>query len=170
MLEPTSSHLPGCSAGVCQGVGVGEVRTWQTPPVPEIYNNRWLQLEPGVLALPLLSLACPQSPPPAVGLPPGPLLGWAVIPHMDTSAVERMARPQASGSQSPGSTNPSSPSLGIRALPGPKNTRHVKVLCNAGRWLCHSPDSGVVGRPGSLGRQLLLLTLSCLLALPVHGP
>lgn len=27
----------------------------QTPPVPEIYNNRWLQLEPGVLASPLLS-------------------------------------------------------------------------------------------------------------------
>ena len=156
------------------GGGGGEVRTWQLPGKPlqsqKSTTTGGCSWSLGSWPCHSCPLACPQSPPLAVGLPPGPLLGWAVIPHMDTSAVERMARPQASGSQSPGSTNPSSPSLGIRALPGPKNPRHVKVLCNAGRWLCHSPDSGVVGRPGPLGRELLLLTLSCLLALPVHGP
>lgn len=38
----------------------------QTPPVPEIYN-RWLQLEPGVLALPLLSPCLPPESTPLWG-------------------------------------------------------------------------------------------------------
>lgn len=75
-----------------------------------------------------------------------------------------MAQPQASGSQSSSSANPSSPSLGNHVLSGPKDTRHVKVLCNIGRWLW-----GCWGAwPPE--RELLILTLSCLLALPVHGP
>lgn len=68
-------------------------------------------------------------------MPSGSLLGWAVISHVDTPVVQRMAQPQASGSQSSSSANPSSPSLGNHVLSGPKDTRHVKVLCNIGRWL-----------------------------------
>ena len=47
-------------------------------------------------------------------------------------------------------------------LQGPNDTRHVKVLRNAGRWLCHYPVPGIVrGLEERLARQeaeLLLLT------------
>ena len=55
-LHPSPWLFGGCVSGGVGGKDMATAR--QTPPVPEIHDNRW-QLKPGVLALPLLSPCLP---------------------------------------------------------------------------------------------------------------